>query len=93
MIDIYFRFSEDYYNKEAMVKFLICTRKIENTFRYLTQLGVDALCTYKQADMLAMFANVQNGEYFTRRCHLVVNLLSLLGDFYMSNIVKHSFHL
>ena len=75
MINIYLRFSEDHYNKEAMVNFLICTRKIEDTFKNLTQLGqfehgVDALCNHKQADMLAMFTNVQNGEYFTRRCHL-----------------------
>ena len=75
MIIFNLRFSEDYYDKEAMVNFLICTRKIGDTFKNLTQLsqfehGVDALCNHKQADMLAMFTNVQNGEYFTRRCHL-----------------------
>ena len=53
------RFSEDYYDKEAMVNFLICTRKIGDTFKNLTQLGqskhgVDAVCNYKQADMSAI---------------------------------------
>ena len=57
------RFSEDYYDKEAMVNFLICTRKIGDTFKNLTQLGqskhgVDAVCNYKQADMPAMFVNI-----------------------------------
>ena len=75
VINIYLRFSEDHYNKVAMVNFLICTRKIGDTFKSLTQLGqtkhgVDAVCNYKQADMSAMFTNVMNGEYFTRRCRL-----------------------
>ena len=82
MIIFDLRFSEDYYDKEAMVNFLICTRKIGDTFKNLTQLGqsehgLDTVCNYKQADMSAMFANVQNGEYFTRRCHLVIKHLSL----------------
>ena len=54
MIIFNLRFSEDYYDKEAMVNFLICTRKIGDTFKNLTQLsqtehGVDAVCNYKQA--------------------------------------------
>ena len=75
VINIYLRFSEDHYNKVAMVNFLICTRKIGDTFKSLTQLGqtkhgVDAVCNYKKADMSAVFTNVKNGEYFTRRCRL-----------------------
>ena len=71
MIIFNLRFSEDYYDKEAMVNFLICTRKIGDTFKNLTQLGqtehgIDAVCNYKQADMSAMFGNInifniQNG--------------------------------
>ena len=82
VINIYLRFSEDHYNKVAMVNFLICTRKIGDTFKSLTQLGqtkhgVDAVCNYKQADMSAMFTNVMNGEYFTRRCHMMVNYMCI----------------
>ena len=69
MIIFDLRFSEDYYDKEAMVNFLICTRKIGDTFKNLTQLGqtehgADAVCNYKQADMSAMFGNIniQNGK-------------------------------
>ena len=69
MIIFDLRFSEDYYDKEAMVNFLICTRKIGDTFKNLTQLGqtehgADAVCNYKQADISSMFSNIiiENGK-------------------------------
>ena len=84
MIIFNLRFSEDYYDKEAMVNFLICTRKIGDTFKNLTQLGqskhgVDAVCNYKQADMSAMFVNIniQNGKksIILKECAILCLLL------------------